>query len=174
MPGTRVAFAATESATDAMLAGPLTGADEVRTSAGVMTPDGIPPRVRVISASCAGPDVASEVLPGSPRCKDRAGSISAAMTAKPPTAATQRCLYTPPAPAENSRLAERSVRSLGQSSRGPTVARITGSNVTATSTDISGTSTPPYPTLRSIGTGKTILDSNPIATVRPEKTNARP
>src|SRR5258708_39057647 len=101
MPGTRVAFAATESAAesaaDAMLAGPLTGADEVRTSAGVMTPDGIPPRVRVISASCAGPDVASEVLPGSPRRRDRAGRISAAVTARPPTAATQRCLHPPPA-----------------------------------------------------------------------------
>src|SRR5258706_14300335 len=103
MPGTRVAFAATESATDATLAGPLAGADEARTSAGVMTPDGIPRLVRVISASCAGPDVASDVLPGSPRCRDRAGSISAAMTARPPRAATQRCLYTPRAQAETSR-----------------------------------------------------------------------
>src|SRR5258708_2593005 len=143
MPVTRAAFAATESATDATLAGPLPGAGEVRTSAGVMTPDGMPPRVRVVSALCAGPDVASEVLPGPPRCRDRAGSISAAMTARPPSAATQRGGYTPRARAETGGPAGRWVRSRGQSGRGPTVARITGSNVTATSTDMSGTSTPP-------------------------------
>src|SRR5260221_850536 len=95
MPGTGVAFAATESATDAMRAGPLAGADEVRTSAGVMTPDGIPPLVRVISASCAGPDVASDVLPGSPRCRDRACGINAAMTAIEPSAAHHAHYYTP-------------------------------------------------------------------------------
>jgi hypothetical protein len=109
----------------------------------VITPEGTPPRVSVTSASCAGPEVASAVLPGMPRCSDSAGSISVTMTAIPATAATHLCRYTPRAQAENSRLAERSVRSLGQSIRGPTVARITGSNVTATTTDMSGTSTPP-------------------------------
>jgi hypothetical protein len=51
---------------------------------------------------------------------------------------------------------------------------MTGSKVTATRTETSGTSTPPMPTLRSIGTGSTIMDSSPIATVRPENTTARP
>ena len=46
--------------------------------------------------------------------------------------------------------------------------------MTATSTETSGTSTPPYPTLRSMGTGSTIMDSSPIATVSPENTTARP
>src|SRR5260370_40934283 len=114
MPGTRAAFAATESATDATLAGPLPGAGEVRTSAGVMTPDGMPPRVRGISALCAGPDVASEVLPGPPRCRDRAGSIRAAMTARPPSAATQRCSYTPRPRPESGRLAGRAAPSDGE------------------------------------------------------------
>src|SRR6266567_4897032 len=143
MPGTRAARAATCAAgpppagpppAGPLPAGPLPAdGEEVSTSAGVITPDGMPPRVRVIRAVCAGPDVASAALPGSPRCRDRAGSISAAMTARPASAATQRCRYTPRAQAENSLLAERSVRSLGQSSRGPTVARITGSSVTARS-----------------------------------------
>src|SRR5215469_13100581 len=137
MPGTRAAFAATWAA----FAAP--DGCVVSTSAGVITPDGTPPRVSVIKALCAGPDVAWAELPGSPSRSDSAGSISATMTARPAIAATQRCRYTPRAQAENTRLAVRSVRSLGQSSRGPTVARITGSRVIATMTDISGTSTPP-------------------------------
>ena len=96
------------------------------------------------------------------------------MIARPAAADTQRCRYTTAAHEENTRDGRRSVRSLGQSSRGPAVARITGSSVTATSTETSGTSTPPYPTLRSMGTGKTIMDSSPIATVSPENTTARP
>ncbi len=96
------------------------------------------------------------------------------MIASPAAADTQRCRYTSAAHEENTREGRRSVRSRGQSIRGPTDARITGSSVIATSTETSGTSTPPYPTLRSIGTGSTIIDSSPIATVSPEKTTARP
>src|SRR5215475_10303395 len=145
MPGTCSALATTGPVT-APLTDPAAEppcVPEVSTSAGVITPDGTPPRVSVISALCAGPDCASDVLPGCPRCSDNAGSISATMTARPATAAIQRCLYTPRAHAVNSLLAVRSVRSRGQSRRGPTVARITGSSVTATKTDTSGTSTPP-------------------------------
>ena len=108
-----------------------------------MTPDGTPPSVSVASASCAGPLVAWAELPGSPRCRDSAGSISAVKMPSPATAASHRCRYTPRAQAENTRLACRSVRSRGQSRRGPMVARITGSKVTATATETSGTSTPP-------------------------------
>ena len=54
------------------------------------------------------------------------------------------------------------------------MASTTGRNVVATATDTSGTSTPPMPTLRSIGTGSTIMDSSPMATVSPENTTARP
>ena len=92
----------------------------------------------------------------------------------PASAAGHRCRYTPRAQAENSRLADRSVRSRGQSSRGPAVARMTGSSVIATTTDTSGTSTPAKPTLRSIGTGSTISDSSPMPTVSPENTTDRP
>src|SRR6185437_2339540 len=163
-PGSSEARAATEAED------PL----DVRTSAGVSTPDGTPPDVRLTSASCAGPDVASAADPGVPRCSDSAGIISNAMMPSPTAADTHRCRYTIDAHEENSREGRRSVRFRGQSRRGPTDARITGSSVTATSTDTSGTSTPPYPTLRSIGTGSTIIDTSPIATVSPENTTARP
>ena len=147
---------------------------DVSTSAGVRTPEGTPPDVRLTSASCAGPAVASADAPGEPRCSDSAGAISSPMIASPAAAETQRCRYTSAAHEENTREGRRSVRSLGQSILGPTDARITGSSVVATSTETSGTSTPPYPTLRSIGTGSTIIDSSPIATVSPENTTARP
>ena len=97
------------------------------------------------------------------------------MIPRPATAETHRCRYTTEAHEENTREGRRPAPARrGQSSRGPTEARITGSSVTATSTETSGTSTPPYPTLRSIGTGSTIIDSSPIATVSPENTTARP
>ena len=62
----------------------------------------------------------------------------------------------------------------GQSIRGPTVARITGSRVVATSTLTSGISMPPMPTLRRKGTGITTSESRPMATVEPLKTTAVP
>jgi hypothetical protein len=96
------------------------------------------------------------------------------MIPSPAAADTQRCRYTSAAHEENNRDGRRSVRSRGQSSRGPIADRITGSSVTAAATETSGTSTPPYPTLRSIGTGRIIIDSRPIATVSPENTTARP
>ena len=79
-PGTRAASVATAP-----------GAEDVSTSAGVITPDGMPPSVSVARALCAGPAVASAVLPGSPRCSDRAGSISAVRIPSPASAASQRC-----------------------------------------------------------------------------------
>ena len=96
------------------------------------------------------------------------------MIARPVAADSHRCRYTNAAHEENTADGRRSVRSRGQSIRGPAVARITGSSVIATSTETSGTSTPPYPTLRRNGTGSTIIDSSPIATVSPEKITARP
>ena len=97
-PGTRTACAATAAAED--------GA-ELSTSAGVSTPDGMPPSASVTSASWAGPLVACAELPGSPRCRDSAGGISATRMPRPASAASPRCRYTPRAQAENTRLARR-------------------------------------------------------------------
>src|ERR1700722_7303520 len=134
-PGSPEARAATEAED------PL----DVSTSAGVSTPDGTPRDVRLTSASCAGPAVASADDPGRPRCSDSAGAISSAMMPRPVAADTHRCRYTNAAHEENTREGRRSFRSRGQSIRRPAVARITGSSVSATSTETSGTSPPPYP-----------------------------
>jgi hypothetical protein len=108
-----------------------------------MMPDGTPPEVSVTSAACAGPDVASAADPGSPRCNDSAGSARAAMIPRPMIADAQRLRYTTAAHPAKNRDGRRSDRRCGQSSFGPIVARITGSSVIVTTTETSGTRTPP-------------------------------
>ena len=55
----------------------------------------------------------------------------------------------------------------GQSIRWPAVASRAGSRVRVAATLTAGTSMPPIPMDRSAGTGSTIRDSRPIATVIP-------
>jgi hypothetical protein len=54
------------------------------------------------------------------------------------------------------------------------VASSTGSSVRVTATLTAGTIIPPMPMDRSAGTGSTISDSSPIATVIPLKATERP
>jgi hypothetical protein len=107
-------------------------------------------------------------------CMLSAGTISRARTAPPASADTHLPRYTNRAHVVHGRLAEPSVRSLGQSSRGPAVARMTGNSVIATATDIRGTNIPAKPVLRRNLTGSATKASSPTATVRPEKTTDRP
>ena len=72
------------------------------------------------------------------------------------------------------RLALFSVRIRGQSSRGPMLARMTGSRVRATATETSGISTPPIPALRRNGTGNDDQREQADPTVSPENSTARP
>jgi hypothetical protein len=54
------------------------------------------------------------------------------------------------------------------------VASSTGSRVRVTATLTAGTNMPPMPMLRASGSGSTISDSRPIATVTPLKATDRP
>src|SRR5580658_594940 len=91
-PGATAAY--TPGSPDARAATEAEDPPDVSTSAGVRTPAGTPPDVRLTSASWAGPDVASADAPGEPRCSDSAGAISSPMIASPAAAETQRCRYT--------------------------------------------------------------------------------
>ena len=90
------------------------------------------------------------------------------------TAAVHRWRTMTRAQADQPRLA-RSVRPVWRrSSRGPIVARTTGSRVTATATLTSGISMPAIPRLRRNGTGSATSASSEMATVLPLNTTARP
>ena len=93
--------------------------------------------------SLARPDPASVSASEMPSCISVAASASAATTSIPAPAATQRRRATASAHRVQARLALSSVRMCGQSSRGPSVARITGSSVIATSVETNGISIPP-------------------------------
>ncbi len=58
--------------------------------------------------------------------------------------------------------------------RSPSTASIAGSSVIAASTDTSGMSNPPRPMERMNGSGSTIIDTRPTATVEPETITERP
>src|ERR1700742_3942239 len=88
-PGATAAY--TPGRSEARAATEAEDPPEVSTSAGVSTPAGTPWDVRLTSASCAGPDVASAADPGTPRCSASAGSISRPMIASPTAADIQRC-----------------------------------------------------------------------------------
>ena len=58
--------------------------------------------------------------------------------------------------------------------RVPSVARSAGSSVIAVITDTAGISMPPIPIERMNGSGRTIIESRPTATVEPDTITERP
>ena len=95
-------------------------------------------------------------------------------TARATGAATNRRLVTCAAHALQARLAWASLRSRGQSTRGPMPPSRAGKSVTTTTIETRGMSIPPMPVDRSPGTGSTMSAISPMATVMPESTTERP
>ena len=95
------------------------------------------------------------------------------MTTATPAPA-HRCFTMTFAHRVQGRLALASWRIRGQSTRGPMPPSSAGNSVRTTIVETSGISTPPMPTLRRPGTGRTISANRPIATVRPDTATVRP
>ena len=123
----------------------------------------------------AGPDWASESARGLPSWIDEAATTSAARTAVDGDGGDSSGGGRRSGPRPTSRgWRDRRGRVWRRSSRGPIVARTTGSSVIATATLTSGISMPAMPMLRRNGTGRATSASSEIATVVPLKTTARP
>jgi hypothetical protein len=163
-PGTRSNRAAAALASDA-------GAS---TSIGDSEPVPIPARSSATTPARASPWLAIASAAGLPNWIVVAAASSPASTPIPASAASARWRTTIRPQASQPRLARSSRRIRGQSSRGPTVARITGNSVTATATEITGISIPATPTDRKNETGNTTSANSPIATVKPLNVTARP
>ena len=144
------------------------------TSIGVSGEAPIPERSRAWSPAFGSPEPPSESASGSPRMIPPATAIRATSTAIPETTAITRWRITARAQPAQWRSARSVRRSRRRSARGPTVASTTGSIVSATATETSGISSPPYAIDCRNGIGSTTAASRPIATVVPLNTTARP
>jgi hypothetical protein len=115
----------------------------VSTSCGRSAPEPMPESSSATSPSFASPFFASVFTSAMPGCRLVAAITRAASTISAAAAAIQRRFTMPWAQRVQLREALSSVRRWGQSSFSPHECRITGSSVSATSTDTNGITIPP-------------------------------
>ena len=138
-------------------------------------PLGAPPFSIAASVACAAGFAVMPLVFGEPVFMERAGMASPRTTAAPRAAAiTGRRTTSRPKRSQNALDVVEPRRTRSRSRRGPMVESSTGSRLIAAAIEISGTSMPPMPTLRRKGTGSTIRESRPTATVSPLKMTALP